>query len=309
MGDTAHEAGVGPSIVESQPKRRLDRARLETLFKGLDSTDKSHRRQAWNALFKGYSPIFLGYLRHRYRHLPEADHDEIVNDVFVNAARGLSKLLAANDRHAFFYTIFINAIRQHLREQDDGHSALEIDEARERVLKHGRRFAIEFDDDATDNLARQFRFNPGDLDRATHRVLQVAGRSHQRRVSKCLSEEALVGFERALKAGNEESLEALRWLASSASDVATHVDLLRLGESFKDCFHRTVIEFQELFPHSQRYIDLKVIGQLSNKDIAQALGRSPGATREFLSSCRKKFRLLLEKLCGKHSVEAAEEML
>ena len=48
------------------------------------------------------------------------------------------------------------------------------------------------------------------------------------------------------------------------------------------------------FPDRARAIGFLVIEEWSVEDIARALGRTPGATREFLSQCRKKLRPYIE---------------
>ncbi len=96
---------------------------------------------------------------------------------------------------------------------------------------------------------------------------------------------------------------------TESKDPADLVDLNRMADVFSRCFERVVTEYRELYPQRQQYIELRVIAGLSNSEIEAALGRTPGAIREFVSKCRLKFEALLEKLCGQHAVDAAEDLL
>lgn len=61
-----------------------------------------------------------------------------------------------------------------------------------------------------------------------------------------------------------------------------------------DCVQRGIARFGDDFPDRARAIGFLVIEEWSVEDIARALGRTPGATREFLSQCRKKLRPYIE---------------
>ena len=61
-----------------------------------------------------------------------------------------------------------------------------------------------------------------------------------------------------------------------------------------DCVQRGIARFGTDFPDRARAIGFLVIEEWSVEDIARALGRTPGATREFLSQCRKKLRPYIE---------------
>jgi DNA-directed RNA polymerase specialized sigma24 family protein len=286
----------------------MDRSALELLFESLSAVDTSIRQCAWRDLFRAYTPMFLGHLRTRYPHLPSADHDDIVSNVFVNATRGLTQLLAAESRHAFFYTIFINAIRQHLRDLNEGRPAIEPEEASARVIEHSRKLSIAVDQEAIELLVQQFRYSADDLGRAIWRVFNVARRDGCNRVKKQLVIDALVEFDRMRRVSNADQTEVPAD-PMPRGDPETEVDLANATAALKDSFERVMADYRELYPARQEYIDLKIIGQLSNKEIEAALGRTPGATREFLSSCRLTFRKVLSRLCGEHALEAAEELL
>ncbi len=62
-----------------------------------------------------------------------------------------------------------------------------------------------------------------------------------------------------------------------------------------DCVQRGIGRFGADFPDRARAIGFLVIEEWPVEDIARALGRTPGATREFLSQCRKKLRPYLEE--------------
>lgn len=62
-----------------------------------------------------------------------------------------------------------------------------------------------------------------------------------------------------------------------------------------DCVQRGIGRFGQDFPDRARAIGFLVIEEWSIEDIARALGRTPGATREFLSQCRKKLRPYIEE--------------
>lgn len=61
-----------------------------------------------------------------------------------------------------------------------------------------------------------------------------------------------------------------------------------------DCVQRGIGYFGADFPDRARAIGFLVIEEWSVEDIARALGRTPGATREYLSQCRKKLRPYIE---------------
>lgn len=65
--------------------------------------------------------------------------------------------------------------------------------------------------------------------------------------------------------------------------------------SVEDCVQRGISRFGGDFPDRARAIGFLVIEEWSVEDIARALGRTPGATREYLSQCRKKLRPYIEE--------------
>jgi len=69
-----------------------------------------------------------------------------------------------------------------------------------------------------------------------------------------------------------------------------------------DCVQQGIVRFGADFPDRARAITFLVIEEWSVEDIAHALGRTPGATREFLSQCRKKLQPYIE-----HCIELLED--
>jgi RNA polymerase sigma-70 factor (ECF subfamily) len=75
-----------------------------------------------------------------------------------------------------------------------------------------------------------------------------------------------------------------------------------LAGGVDDCVQRGIGRFGVDFPDRARAIGFLVIEEWSVEDITRALGRTPGATREFLSQCRKKLRPYIE-----HCLELLED--
>lgn len=73
-----------------------------------------------------------------------------------------------------------------------------------------------------------------------------------------------------------------------------------LGEDETDfllCFQNALREFYEQNTEAGTAIDLAVVEGFSGKELSEVLERSYGATREFLSQCKKKFQRHLKELC------------
>jgi RNA polymerase sigma factor (sigma-70 family) len=68
-------------------------------------------------------------------------------------------------------------------------------------------------------------------------------------------------------------------------------DLLR--KQLAECFERCWVEFEEAAPAHAAVMSWIVVDGLSNDEISELLGRTPGATREFISQCRKRARVHL----------------
>ncbi len=78
----------------------------------------------------------------------------------------------------------------------------------------------------------------------------------------------------------------------SASGVATPDDEERRRQ-LAECFGRCWRRFEDAAPEHATVIAWIVQDGLSNEEIAHLLERTPGATREFISQCRKRARVHL----------------
>ena len=85
--------------------------------------------------------------------------------------------------------------------------------------------------------------------------------------------------------------EADRRLAElSAQQVPTPLDETR-ARQLVECFQRCWERFEREAPAHAAVIAWIAEDGLSNEDISELLGRTPGATREFISQCRKRARV------------------
>lgn len=78
----------------------------------------------------------------------------------------------------------------------------------------------------------------------------------------------------------------------SACEVARPEDDLR-REQIAQCFQRCWLRFEAEAPRHAAVISWIAADGLSHEAIAELLDRSPGATREFISQCRKRARVYL----------------
>lgn len=89
------------------------------------------------------------------------------------------------------------------------------------------------------------------------------------------------------------SAEVERRIAElSAERVPRPLDAARARE-MRECFERCWLAFQRECPAHAAVIAWIAEDGLGNEEIAGLLGRSPGATREFVSQCRKRARVYL----------------
>src|SRR5262249_18377193 len=65
-------------------------------------------------------------------------------------------------------------------------------------------------------------------------------------------------------------------------------------EALQDCFDRGFGAFTQAHPLASEVLHKVVHLDWSTRDVAQFLQRNEGATREYLSQCRKKLRRFLE---------------
>lgn len=93
-----------------------------------------------------------------------------------------------------------------------------------------------------------------------------------------------------LEADDAVSEEAERRIAElSAVHVATPDDEARQRQ-LAECFARCWQRFESAAPEHAAVMTWIVDDGLSNEEISELLGRTPGATREFISQCRKRAR-------------------
>ncbi len=90
--------------------------------------------------------------------------------------------------------------------------------------------------------------------------------------------------------GGELTAEVAQRIADlSAQNIATPIDAQRrheLQRSFQRCWQR----FESAAPAHAAVMTWIVEDGLTNEQIGELLGRTPGATREFVSQCRKRAR-------------------
>lgn len=95
-----------------------------------------------------------------------------------------------------------------------------------------------------------------------------------------------VGLEN--ESGSTPELEA-RVLDLSTDTVPTPHDEARRGQ-LDECFRRCWQSFERAAPSHALVLSWIVEDGLDHQQIAAMLGRTPGATREFISQCRKRAR-------------------
>ena len=96
--------------------------------------------------------------------------------------------------------------------------------------------------------------------------------------------------ESVLQTGDEDAEESFieRMPAPESGDA-------ELG--LRDCLARALEAFRTRNPEGARAIYLAVVEELSRQELAEVLGRTYGATREFLSQCMRKFEGLVRQIC------------
>lgn len=91
---------------------------------------------------------------------------------------------------------------------------------------------------------------------------------------------------------DDMSAEVGAWALQLSRDVPTPADEARRAQ-LAACFERCWVRFEAAAPAHSAVIAWIVEDGLSNEEIAALLERSPGATREFISQCRKRARVHL----------------
>jgi len=69
---------------------------------------------------------------------------------------------------------------------------------------------------------------------------------------------------------------------------------------FQDCLDRALKTFRAQNEEAAQTVYLSVVEQFSGQELAEVLGRSHGATREFLSQCKRKFEGLFREICPEY---------
>jgi RNA polymerase sigma factor (sigma-70 family) len=78
------------------------------------------------------------------------------------------------------------------------------------------------------------------------------------------------------------------------ADIAQVPDVVAMRESVADCVRRGFRRFAEIHPDRAHCLAWLATDRLDLQAVAELLGRSAGATREYLSQCRKKLKPFLE---------------
>lgn len=93
----------------------------------------------------------------------------------------------------------------------------------------------------------------------------------------------------------ENRLQALDELEDPPFDESITTPLESLAQNqLADCVRRQYAQFASQHPQRAQVLQWAVSDQLSMTEIADILGRNAGATREFVSQCRKKLRGYLD---------------
>jgi RNA polymerase sigma factor (sigma-70 family) len=113
---------------------------------------------------------------------------------------------------------------------------------------------------------------------------------------------------------NRRTMDEARSATGSEPREALDVELVpgELGfdednTGFLLCFQGALNNFYAENSEAGTAIDLAAIEGFSGQELAEVLGRSFGATREFLSQCRKKFQSLLMELCYDYIPESSRD--
>jgi RNA polymerase sigma-70 factor (ECF subfamily) len=96
--------------------------------------------------------------------------------------------------------------------------------------------------------------------------------------------------------------EVQRRVAELSEETVPRPDDAARRAQLNDCFKRCWERFEAAAPSHALVMSWIVEDGLSHEEVAELLGRTPGATREFISQCRKRARVHLaewyELACG-----------
>ena len=91
----------------------------------------------------------------------------------------------------------------------------------------------------------------------------------------------------------EQGQETQQRIAELSEEMIPRPDTEAARAQLDECFQRCWRRFEAASPSHALVMAWIVEDGLSHEEIAELLGRTPGATREFISQCRKRARLHL----------------
>jgi RNA polymerase sigma factor (sigma-70 family) len=101
------------------------------------------------------------------------------------------------------------------------------------------------------------------------------------------------GGEIALDTAENQAGEPQLRIAELSEEIIPRPDSEAARAQLDDCFQRCWRRFEAASPSHALVIAWIVEDGLTHEQIGELLGRTPGATREFISQCRKRARLHL----------------
>lgn len=101
------------------------------------------------------------------------------------------------------------------------------------------------------------------------------------------------GGEIAIDTAENQAGEPQLRLAELSEEIIPRPDSEAVRAQLDDCFQRCWRRFEAASPSHALVIAWIVEDGLTHEQIGELLGRTPGATREFISQCRKRARLHL----------------
>src|SRR6202034_1242515 len=103
------------------------------------------------------------------------------------------------------------------------------------------------------------------------------------------------GGEVTLETGDAQSPEIQIRIAELSEELIPRPDTEAARAQLDDCFQRCWQRFEIASPSHALVIAWIVEDGLTHEEIGELLGRTPCATREFISQCRKRARLHLSE--------------
>jgi RNA polymerase sigma-70 factor (ECF subfamily) len=101
--------------------------------------------------------------------------------------------------------------------------------------------------------------------------------------------------EVTLETGDAQAAEIQIRIAELSEELIPRPDTEAARAQLDDCFQRCWQRFEIASPSHALVIAWIVEDGLTHEEIGELLGRTPGATREFISQCRKRARLHLSE--------------